>query len=170
MGGKPLDPDYMKKYYRKHRKKLIEAEKRRYEKNRATPAGRAKIKAQREKQHFGYTHAEIFTRLGNRCMRCGDPAELVHHKQGDGRTKEKMKLRPGKRVETFEVLCRACHINEHRAELLAGRAAKAATRWGRDHKGTIYSACICCGRSDISYQGKGLCRNCHARKSRARSL
>lgn len=47
------------------------------------------------------------------CERCGGPGQVVHHKDENPRNNT---------LDNLERLCRACHINHHRHQLLAARA------------------------------------------------
>jgi len=52
-----------------------------------------------------YYRKTAFTHHGTRCLRCGAPAVLVHHKDGNRRNAE---------LSNLEVLCKRCHQLEHR--------------------------------------------------------
>jgi hypothetical protein len=51
------------------------------------------------------------------CERCGGPYQLVQHRDANWRNNDASNLEP---------LCRRCHMDHHRADLLAGRQRKAA--------------------------------------------
>jgi hypothetical protein len=61
---------------------------------------------------MGYRARRITGYFGHDCERCGKPAELVHHRDGNPRNND---------PANHERLCRRCHITHHREELLARR-------------------------------------------------
>jgi hypothetical protein len=171
MGGKCKDPDYNRNYYLRNRDRLIAKERERYRRLRLTPEFRKARKTARELQHFGISRDAIFRVSHGKCVDCGKKATVVHHLDGDGRTHERLGLPPGTNSDRLIGLCRACHMERHREELLAARKAARARRWAYQH-----DACLGCGTTAIKHCGRGYCRRCHPkvrsqeRKSQACSL
>lgn len=161
MGGKPLDPQYMRKYYLANREKLIQQERERYYRIRNTPEFKAKVKLARELRHYGRPLAEILAKTGGKCSRCPQPATLAHHIDRDGRNHERVGKTPGTDIDRLEPLCRRCHATEHAEEMKAARRAKYATRWARE-----YDACVDCSRTDRKHNGHGVCVSCASRRKR----
>lgn len=114
---------YMDKYNASNTKK-IKAHKRRWYLN----AGGAEwSKLQREQRNFGGLRDVILTRDGFRCVRCGSSEKLcVHHKDKRGRNVPR--LLKNNASENLETLCRKCHMNTHREDLLRARRANGYRR------------------------------------------
>jgi len=161
MGGKALDPDYHRNYYRRNRARLVAAARAWYEQQRRDPAFLAKRKEARELRHFGTDRDTIMATTGRLCAACGQPAEVIHHVEYDGRGHETVGALPGKDPDFLLPFCRACHINEHRFFLQLAQRAYNASRWARH-----YDACVNCGRTDRKHCGRGYCRACHKRLMR----
>ena len=120
--------------------------------------GRAFSSVQSNKILFGGMREVILERDGRKCTKCGSTKLLlVHHKDRQG-SPVKVKNNDESNLVT---LCRKCHINEHRAEVLAARIAKQSKWWSHFHK---LMACKICGRSDRKHDSKGECVNCAARR------
>ncbi len=150
-------------YYEKHKERLKRLERERYARLRRDPGFRRKRKAERERLHFGVPRSVIFRRTKGRCVLCGRKAQLLHHLDWDGRTNEAQSLPPGRDPSRLVPMCRACHLDIHRDQLMLRKKTKANGYWSRD-----YPACIECGTVIRRHQGHGLCVNCYARASRRR--
>jgi len=64
----------------------------------------------REEKHFNGNRQATLERDGFKCVLCEATEDLVvHHKDGNGRGKEK----PNNNIENLETLCRSCHMKVH---------------------------------------------------------
>jgi len=158
MGGKMWD-GYHQWYYQQN-KEVIKARSREYYRNLTlTAEGRTKLKQRREKQHFGDgVREEVLKRDNYTCVRCDNPAQIVHHIDGDGRTREKLGKRPGTDQSRMEALCRRCHLEKHRSRIASVKRTRENGFWSRK-----FSSCICCKKTDSKHNSKGLCMRCVAR-------
>lgn len=84
--------------------------------------GKAWSKEQREQRNYSGQREAVLKRDGYACTRCKATRGLVvHHSDRRGRT-----VPPAQKnnvISNLTTLCRKCHINEHRKELLNVRAA-----------------------------------------------
>lgn len=97
----------------------IKASKRRWY-DRAGGAEWSKI--QREQRNYDGQREAVLTRDGFACIQCGSTQHLcVHHKDKRGRSVPRHLKNNA--IDNLETLCRKCHINAHRADLLAVRRA-----------------------------------------------
>lgn len=81
----------------------------------------------RDEFHFDGNREVVLERDGHKCVRCGSEEDLtVHHKDRSGRGGEEHNNDP----ENLETVCRRCHIEEHREELLAAREVKLICKRG----------------------------------------
>lgn len=79
-------------------------------------------KSQREQRHYDGMRIPVLERDGYKCTKCGRTEQLlVHHKDGKGRGHKA----PDNKMSNLTTLCRGCHINLHRPQLLAGRQHEA---------------------------------------------
>jgi len=77
-------------------------------------------KERRERIHFDNMRDTVLDRDGHACTQCRSEDNLVvHHKDGNGRGSQS----PNNELSNLTTLCKACHANEHRKELLQARAA-----------------------------------------------
>ncbi len=118
-------------------------------------------KIQREDKWFDGKREEILLRDNHCCQRCGDAGDIVHHKDGNGRGS----TFPNNELTNLETLCRACHLNIHRMDLLAGRYKKGVDRWA-----SKYDSCIICNTTSRSHNSGGLCVNCYAKERRNKNM
>jgi hypothetical protein len=79
-------------------------------------------KLKREQRHYSNNRQAALKRDGFQCVRCKSTRQLcVHHKDGKGRN-----VPIGQKnnaLENLETLCRRCHMEAHRNQILAVRAA-----------------------------------------------
>jgi len=76
-------------------------------------------KAIREETHFNSKREDVLIRDGYQCTECGSKDKLiVHHKDKSGRGQ---KIGHNNDLSNLETLCRACHINTHRNDLLEAK-------------------------------------------------
>ena len=121
-------------------------------------------KMRREQKHFGGKREKVLKRDGYQCTECGSLEKLVvHHRDGRGRGYKDSK----NSMINLTTLCKACHVDVHRAELLEARKRLKVMYWSPKHK---LKGCKDCGTSDIKHQGRGYCSNCYARYLRKNSL
>lgn len=93
--------------------------------------GTDRQKIAREQRNFGGKRDAILLRDGYKCVRCGSRESLtVHHRDREGRGKTS----PNNDESNLETLCRKCHIEEHRQELMDVRADNGFKR-GPNKKG-----------------------------------
>jgi len=113
------------------------------------------MKKKRELLNFDGKRERVLERDNYTCQQCGSSDKLVvHHKDESGRGKRNH----NNSLRNLVTLCKACHVNAHRKELLKARSEKLIGRWSRD-----YDACIECGTTDREHGSLGLCVNCYAR-------
>lgn len=121
------NPDYFKNYYRdgNHRQIAIERSKQWWIDNHDRFLENSK--KYREKINFDSLRETVLKRDNYTCVICNkyfgkenSSMLVVHHKDKQGRNK-KMKNND---IENLETLCKACHMNEHRKDLLAGKQQK----------------------------------------------
>lgn len=145
--------------YRAEHKDAIASGKRRWREAHAAHV-RSKSKLDREYRYFDGKRDRAL--LENPvCVRCGSADKLVvHHKDRNGRPA----AQPNNAMANLEVVCRACHIREHHAELMAARRRnrkpklKKSGRWSRD-----FDFCTLCLTAQSTYAAKGLCSCCYQR-------
>jgi len=152
---------YLKEYYKRNAEKLKARSRVWYENAKSDPEFKIKVKLRRELRHFGRPMNEILAKTSGKCPSCGKEAQLVHHLDEDGRTNEVKGLPPGHDPERQEPLCRRCHINQHRAKLMANRRTRANGFWARN-----FSSCTECHTTKVRHNSHGLCMNCWARSRR----
>ena len=89
---------------------------------KANVVGTDRQKIARDRRNFDGKRDAVLKRDGYKCQRCGSTKGplTVHHKDRTGRNKSQH----NNRMENLETLCRKCHVEEHRQELLAARALK----------------------------------------------
>lgn len=108
---------YLSRYRAANKERIAEQKRAWYEEN---VQGTDEQKLRREERHYAGMREPVLQRDGYRCLRCGSSASLVvHHRDRNGRGTAE----PNNDIENLETLCRKCHINEHRAELLRVREA-----------------------------------------------
>jgi 5-methylcytosine-specific restriction endonuclease McrA len=72
----------------------------------------------REERNFNGVRDIILKRDGMKCTSCNSVHSLVvHHKDKNGRGQKA----PNNSLENLTTLCRACHINVHRDDLMAAK-------------------------------------------------
>jgi 5-methylcytosine-specific restriction endonuclease McrA len=117
-----------------------------------------KNKKDRESQNFDGKRVAVLKRDSYKCQECGSNDNLVvHHKDGKGRgIKHKNNA-----LVNLTSLCKACHANVHRNELLKSRTAIQKNQWSYK-----YDCCICCGTINKKHVGLGCCVNCYPKYKR----
>jgi len=119
-----------------------------------------KLKLRREQANFDGKREEVIERDGYTCQVCGATKRLVvHHKDGKGRGS----FMPNNEPSNLVTLCKACHMDAHRTDMVTVKRLRKNGYWARD-----YERCRSCGRSDIRHGSFGLCVNCYARYKRNR--
>lgn len=122
-------------------------------------------KQKREARYFDSKRELALTSAGFKCASCGvlgDSTSLtVHHKDGQGRGK----ANPNNLIDNLMVLCRACHLAEHRSEVLGARFKRGVDGWAKK-----YACCIDCGTTEIKHYSHGRCINCRARDIRNKKI
>lgn len=145
---------YLKNYAAKHASKIA---KQKHKWHETYVVGTDRGKLAREQRHYDGLREPVLKRDGYKCQRCGSTKSLVvHHKDRKGRGDR----RPHNEMANLETLCRACHIQEHRDELIAKRRANGwkqpkPGRWSRK-----WDACRRCNTTKIQHASHGYCRNC----------
>ena len=125
----------------------------------------ARSKARRERVHFDDKREQALQRDGHACVRCGGKNKLtVHHKDRHGRGTKK----PNNRLSNLETVCRKCHINEHRPELLAARDKQYITPILNENGvwHDKYDSCVLCGSTTSPYCATGKCSKCYQRQQK----
>lgn len=83
--------------------------------------GKVWARINREQRNYGGMREPALRRDNYTCQRCGNTKKLtVHHKDGNGRGS----ATPNNQIDNLETVCRGCHINIHRAQLLAAKQRK----------------------------------------------
>lgn len=116
--GKGLCQICYLKAYRENPANLerISLSKKKYYANNVTPERTRKI---REAKYFNNNRAAVLERDNFSCTECGSADSLVvHHIDRTGRG---VKGGHNNDVSNLKTLCRSCHIEEHRKELLDAR-------------------------------------------------
>ena len=150
--------EYTKKYYQQNKESIKARSLVNHQNNRDERLKR--MKKYRESEQFNSKREQILKRDNYTCCKCqtcfkDDPSKLtVHHHDRQGRGS----LIKNNEDDNLETLCRACHASEHAEDLKRAKREKLEKQWS--HK---YTACIECGTTERKHQGRGLCRNCHAR-------
>lgn len=112
-------------------------------------------KAYRERRNFGGNREAALMKAGHRCERCSGSEKLtVHHKDRSGRGKREH----NNDVSNLEVLCRRCHMAEHRREFGKRGGTKKLERWSRK-----FDACVACETTRLRHYARGFCRTCYAK-------
>lgn len=99
-----------------------------------------KARIAREETHFDSQRSTVLARDGNKCTKCPSLENLiVHHIDGNGRGSEN----PNNDLDNLITLCRSCHMNEHREELMEVRKANGYRRsspktWKQWNESTIF--------------------------------
>jgi 5-methylcytosine-specific restriction endonuclease McrA len=76
-------------------------------------------KITRERKHFDGKREEVLSRDNYRCVICESKTNLVvHHKDGSGRGERDSHNND---VANLETLCRACHMETHRKDLMLAK-------------------------------------------------
>lgn len=121
-----------------------------------------KNKLLRERLNFDGLRDQILKEDNYQCCVCGDDTLknlIVHHVDRNGRNK---KIKNNSR-DNLVTLCRRCHIEIHRKELLKGKEKDYG--WSKKHK-----SCLECGTTNRKHAGLGLCTNCYGSYLRDKNL
>lgn len=110
-------------------------------------------KSKRESRYFDGKRQLVLDRDDNKCRKCGDIGSIIHHIDGNGRGSKS----PNNDMNNLITLCRACHIDEHRHELLDSRFIPGRDGWARN-----YDCCVLCSKTDSEHNSKGRCARCMA--------
>lgn len=145
---------YLKQYRADNAQRIAAQKKEWYER---FVAGTDIQKQKREQRNFDGMRSMALDRDGHRCVRCGSTHRLiVHHKDHEGRGSEE----PNNDLHNLETLCRKCHINEHREDVLAPREAAGFPRPRLDRWSRRWLQCRRCMRTDRKHSAHGYCRTC----------
>lgn len=106
-----------------------------------------------EKYFYKYSgmKQKVFKRDGYKCVLCGEIKKeklLIHHLDGNGRSKNGKILKVREQNNNFSnliTLCFSCHGKVHRI-----------SEWSRR-----YDKCIKCGTTEIAHYAKGICKKCY---------
>lgn len=124
----------------------------------------ANLKRNREQNHFDGNRDLVIRRDKHECVRCGSRQKLtVHHKDRNGRGRDV----PNNALSNLETLCRACHLNEHRAEIRQGINSKRTPQLLRSGKWSLKrDSCRMCKLNTSKHASKGVCAACYQKKLR----
>ena len=111
-------------------------------------------KEKRELRYFSGYRQSVLSRDGETCCNCSKFGNIVHHIDGNGRNSKT----PNNNMNNLITLCRACHTQEHREQLLSSRFKPRRDGWAKNHE-----ACVLCGKSDSKHNSSGRCARCVAR-------
>ena len=119
----------------------------------------AKEKVKRDARHFDGKRELALKRANYSCERCGTQSMLtVHHRDRNGRGTAS----PNNSLRNLQVLCRACHLAEHRGEIMHIRLSSRQPqllkcgRWSLQH-----ACCVVCGSTCSKHAAKGVCSRCY---------
>lgn len=143
------------------REKLRQRKKRVYERTRDKALQR--MKRYREQKNFDSKRQQVLEMYNYTCSKCNQTYEekdlTVHHKDRNGRGSES----PNNDIMNLELLCRACHCEEHAIELAKARGV--AVKEGVRYEWALsYPACVKCGTTERRHTAHGLCVNCYKRE------
>lgn len=139
---------YLKEYRNENAEEISRNKKKWYILNKDL----VKQKQKREKIHFDSKREKALKRDNYKCVKCGSQNSLVvHHKDGQGRGKKNK----NNKLKNLITLCRACHVREHRKELLEKRTANQQKQWSYK-----WEKCVWCGSTKNKHAGHGFCKNC----------
>ena len=122
-------------------------------------------KLAREARNYDGMREPVLHRDGYHCVRCGSSESLVvHHidRQGRGNTE------PNNDLSNLETLCRSCHINEHRTEIINKRESEGWKRSKIDRWSREWDACRGCGTTRLPHSSHGYCRTCISHVDKAK--
>lgn len=115
--------------------------------------GTNKQKIAREQRNYDGFREPTLIRDNFKCVFCSSTGFLVvHHKDKNGRGSKS----PNNNLDNLITLCRACHINEHRKEILKRKNLKFDGKWALS-----WDSCKKCGTTKRKHNGHGLCTNCY---------
>jgi hypothetical protein len=125
-------------------------QKNKYYEQKQKPVAREK----RENRYFSGNRQAALTRDNNKCQRCFEFGDIVHHIDGNGRNSKT----PNNILSNLMTLCRACHTEEHRAQLLINRFKPGRDGWAKN-----YESCTICNKTDSKHNSLGRCARCVAK-------
>lgn len=152
---------YNKKYFKKHKNKIRSDARKYYKTHKDDPVFQAKKQLDRDMRHFGVPRSTIMRKTKGKCYYCKSKADDIHHLADDGRAFEKHGKKPNFNPDNLVPICKACHIDVHRAKLTLSRRLRASGFWAKK-----YDRCIECGTSETPHCSHGRCDNCNARHRR----
>lgn len=107
--------------YRNNQTNKVKAKQNKHDWYVANVQGTDRQRLAREEAHFDGNRELVLERDDYKCTECGSTNKLiVHHKDGNGRG-SKIK---NNELDNLVTLCRSCHVNVHRKELLEAREWK----------------------------------------------
>jgi len=111
-------------------------------------------KEKREQRYFSGNRQAVLVRDDNKCQRCFNSGNIIHHIDGNGRNSKT----PNNRLDNLITLCRSCHSTEHRAQLLSSRFKPGRDGWAKNH-----TVCVLCNKADSKHNSAGRCARCVAK-------
>lgn len=145
---------YLKQHHNNPTNKdKVKAQKNKYYINKQKPLAKEK----RDLRYFNGYRQEVLTRDKGTCRSCSKSGNIVHHIDGNGRNSKS----PNNSLDNLITLCRACHADEHRDQLLSSRFKP-----GRDGWAKKYDSCVICHKTDSKHNSSGRCARCVARLNR----
>lgn len=145
---------YNAEYRKTHAKKMAQYKLKWYMVNiKGTDRG----KIARERRNYDGWRDKVIERDGYTCTRCGGRTALVvHHLDGSGRGSKEH----NNSIHNLVTLCRKCHINEHRKEILAIRKAHGFRRRTLGQWARRFTVCVRCRKTTYKHAMHGYCRSC----------
>jgi 5-methylcytosine-specific restriction endonuclease McrA len=122
---------------------------------------KVQAKQKRDQTYFNNNREIILKRDNYKCTVCGNTGDIVHHIDGNGRNSKT----PNNKLCNLTTLCRACHINTHREDVLNGRFKSGVSGWARKHEN-----CRSCHTVKIPHNSNGFCQTCIMRQRRKLKL
>ena len=123
------EKEYKQEWYLKNKKRLNEASRQRYQKNRAQHLLYSKIyqskhiektreykRINKDRRRFDGTRESILKRDSYECRLCGEKSKLVIH-HIDGTTNRKSEKNANNNPINLITLCRSCHIRVHKGKV-----------------------------------------------------
>ena len=120
------------------------------------------MKLKREQIFFDGKREQVLQRDNFECTLCSSLKKLVvHHKDGRGRGIQI----PNNSIDNLLTLCKACHLEIHRKEIMLAKRLRSNGFWSKTHK-----QCTECKTTRMPHNARGYCRSCYVRLRRSHKI